>query len=51
MNDKNLSNSVIWTSQDWLLPVYKQMKKMIMEKSFIVPMGIPITGCIKPFLA
>lgn len=32
MNDKNLSNWVIRTAQDWLLPVYQRMKEMMMNK-------------------
>lgn len=34
-NDKNLSNWVIRTAEDWLLPVYEQMKHMLLEKSVL----------------
>ncbi|WP_235802096.1 IS66 family transposase [Ureibacillus massiliensis] len=34
-NDKNLSNWVIRAAEDWLLPVYKQMKNVLMEKSVL----------------
>ncbi|MFD1608600.1 IS66 family transposase [Oceanobacillus luteolus] len=34
-NDKNLSNWVIRTAQDWLLPVYERMKDMMMNKSIL----------------
>lgn len=34
-NDKNLSNWVIRTAQDWLLPVYERMKEMMMKKSIL----------------
>lgn len=34
-NDKNLSNWVIRTADDWLLPVYEQMKRMMMAKSIL----------------
>lgn len=32
-NDKNLSNWVIRAAEDWLLPVYEQMKKALQSKS------------------
>lgn len=32
-NDKNLSNWVIRAAQDWLLPIYEQMKQLMMTKS------------------
>lgn len=34
-NDKNLSNWVIRTAQDWLFPVYERMKEMMMKKSIL----------------
>lgn len=34
-NDKNLSNWVIRVAQDWLFPVYKQMKQLMMAKSIL----------------
>ncbi|WP_077296918.1 IS66 family transposase [Virgibacillus pantothenticus] len=34
-NDKNLSNWVIRTSHDWLLPIYDQMKHKMMSKSIL----------------
>lgn len=34
-NDKNLSNWVIRAAQDWLLPVYEQMKQLMMAKSIL----------------
>ena len=34
-NDKNLSNWVIRASQDWLLPIYDQMKHLMMTKSLL----------------
>lgn len=34
-NDKNLSNWVIRASQDWLLPIYEQMKMLMMVKSIL----------------
>jgi transposase len=34
-NDKNLSNWVIRTSHDWLLPIYEQMKHLMMAKSIL----------------
>ncbi|GEK35674.1 IS66 family transposase [Kurthia sibirica] len=34
-NDKNLSNWVIRAAQDWLLPVYEQMKSILMKKSVL----------------
>ena len=34
-NDKNLSNWVIRAAQDWLLPIYERMKKMMMAKSLL----------------
>ena len=32
-NDKNLSNLVIRASLDWLMPIYEQMKHLMMAKS------------------
>lgn len=34
-NDKNLSNWVIRVAHDWLLPIYEQMKRLILEKSVL----------------
>ncbi len=34
-NDKNLSNWVIRVAKDWLLPVYEQMKKILIAKSVL----------------
>nr|WP_257131909.1 IS66 family transposase [Bacillus pseudomycoides] len=34
-NDKNLSNWVIRASHDWLFPVYKRMKHLMMTKSIL----------------
>ena len=34
-NDKNLSNWVIRVAKDWLLPVYEQMKKILITKSVL----------------
>lgn len=34
-NDKNLSNWVIRASHDWLLPIYEQMKNVMMDKSIL----------------
>jgi len=34
-NDKNLSNWVIRAAHDWLLPVYEQMKQLMMAKSVL----------------
>lgn len=34
-NDKNLSNWVIRTAEDWLFPVYQRMKEMMMKKSIL----------------
>ena len=34
-NDKNLSNWVIRASHDWLLPIYEQMKSVMMAKSVL----------------
>ena len=34
-NDKNLSNWVIRTAEDWLLPVYERMKQILMKKSVL----------------
>jgi len=34
-NDKNLSNWVIRVAEDWLLPVYEQMKKTLTAKSVL----------------
>ena len=34
-NDKNLSNWVIRVAEDWLLPIYEQMKAIMMAKSIL----------------
>lgn len=34
-NDKNLSNWVIRASHDWLLPIYEQLKKLMMTKTVL----------------
>lgn len=34
-NDKNLSNWVIRAAHDWLLPIYEQMKQLMMNKSLL----------------
>lgn len=34
-NDKNLSNWVIRSAQDWLLPIYEKMKQLMMAKSIL----------------
>ncbi|AVK85135.1 transposase [Lysinibacillus sp. B2A1] len=34
-NDKNLSNWVIRAAEDWLLPIYEQMKQMLTMKSVL----------------
>ncbi|MCM3118871.1 IS66 family transposase [Neobacillus sp. MER 74] len=34
-NDKNLSNWVIRTSHDWLMPIYERMKQLMMAKSLL----------------
>lgn len=34
-NDKNLSNWVIRAAEDWLLPIYKLMKQILMAKSVL----------------
>ena len=34
-NDKNLSNWVIRAAHDWLLPIYEQMKHLMMAKSIL----------------
>lgn len=34
-NDKNLSNWVIRSAHDWLLPIYKRMKDLMMSKSIL----------------
>lgn len=34
-NDKNLSNWVIRTAEDWLLPIYNRMKETLMKKSIL----------------
>ncbi|WP_255350014.1 IS66 family transposase [Lysinibacillus sp. FJAT-14745] len=34
-NDKNLSNWVIRSAEDWLLPVYEQMKQTLTAKSVL----------------
>lgn len=34
-NDKNLSNWVIRTATDWLLPIYNRMKILLMKKSIM----------------
>lgn len=34
-NDKNLSNWVTRTAHDWLLPIYEQMKQVMMGKSIL----------------
>jgi transposase len=34
-NDKNLSNWVIRAAHDWLLPIYKRMKDLMMTKSVL----------------
>lgn len=34
-NDKNLSNWVICAAHDWLLPVYEQMRHMMLAKSIL----------------
>lgn len=34
-NDKNLSNWVIHVAEDWLLPVYQEMKQVLLSKSVL----------------
>ena len=34
-NDKNLSNWVIRAAHDWLLPIYDQMKRLMLAKSLL----------------
>ena len=34
-NDKNLSNWVIRTAEDWLLPIYEQMKQVLSTKTIL----------------
>lgn len=34
-NDKNLSNWVIRTAEEWLLPIYKRMKNVLSSKSLL----------------